>query len=78
MRDGSQASFAHESFTLGSTANNQSEVWIAFWLDNGEGDYAKFDNVLVTAVPEADTYAMLLAGLGLVGYTVSRRKRGLN
>ena len=32
----------------------------------------------VTAVPEADTYAMLLAGLGLVGYTVSRRKRTLN
>jgi len=29
-------------------------------------------------VPEADTYAMLLAGLGLVGYTVSRRKRTLS
>jgi hypothetical protein len=67
-----------ESFTLGNDANNQNEVWISFWLDNGESDYAKFDNVLVTAVPEADTYAMLLAGLGLVGYTVSRRKRGLN
>lgn len=32
----------------------------------------------VTAVPEADTYAMLLAGLGLVGYTVSRRKRTIS
>jgi hypothetical protein len=30
------------------------------------------------AVPEAHTYGMMLAGLGLVGYTVSRRKRTLN
>lgn len=28
----------------------------------------------VTAVPEADSYAMMLAGLGLVGYMVRRRK----
>lgn len=27
------------------------------------------------AVPEAETYAMLLAGLGLVGFMVSRRRR---
>jgi hypothetical protein len=67
----------NESFLLGNNANNQSEVWIAFWLDNGEGDFVKFDNVSVTAVPEADTYALMLAGLGLVGYTVSRRKRTL-
>jgi hypothetical protein len=31
-------------------------------------------NIAVTAVPEADTYAMLLAGLGLVGVVASRRK----
>jgi hypothetical protein len=31
-------------------------------------------NVLVSAVPEADTYAMLLAGLGLVGFVARRRK----
>jgi hypothetical protein len=29
----------------------------------------------VTPVPEADTWAMLMAGLGLVGYTVRRRAR---
>ncbi|MDO8969365.1 MAG: PEP-CTERM sorting domain-containing protein, partial [Saprospiraceae bacterium] len=33
--------------------------------------------LLPPAVPEPETYAMLLAGLGLVGYTVSRRKRTL-
>lgn len=36
------------------------------------------DNVSlnVTPVPEADTYAMLLAGLGLVGYAARRRLSG--
>jgi len=28
----------------------------------------------VAAVPEPETYAMLLAGLGLIGFTASRRK----
>ncbi|MRW86246.1 PEP-CTERM sorting domain-containing protein [Pseudoduganella sp. FT26W] len=31
-------------------------------------------NLLVSAVPEAETYAMLLAGLGLVGFVARRRK----
>ncbi|SDH36489.1 MULTISPECIES: FxDxF family PEP-CTERM protein [unclassified Duganella] len=31
-------------------------------------------NLLVSAVPEAETYAMLLAGLGLVGLVARRRK----
>jgi hypothetical protein len=34
------------------------------------------DNVVVTAVPEPETYAMLLAGLGLIGTIVRRRKVG--
>ena len=32
-------------------------------------------NFSVTAVPEPETYAMLLAGLGLVGFTARRRKQ---
>ncbi|MDP1934865.1 MAG: FxDxF family PEP-CTERM protein, partial [Nitrosomonas sp.] len=28
----------------------------------------------ISAVPEPETYAMLLAGLGLVGFTVRRKK----
>jgi hypothetical protein len=33
---------------------------------------ASVDNVTVTPVPEADTYAMMLAGLGLVGWMARR------
>lgn len=32
------------------------------------------DNINVTAVPEPETYAMLMAGLALVGYAARRRK----
>jgi hypothetical protein len=34
-----------------------------------------YDNISVTAVPEPETYAMLLGGLGLMGLMVRRRKR---
>jgi PEP-CTERM motif len=33
-----------------------------------------FDGLTVTAVPEPETYAMLLAGLGLLGFAARRRK----
>lgn len=37
----------------------------------GSGHYG----LQITAVPEADTYAMMLAGLGLVGWSARRRSR---
>lgn len=39
-------------------------------LGQGTGDY----QINVTSVPEPETYAMLLAGLGLVGWAVRRRQ----
>lgn len=33
-------------------------------------------SLITTPVPEAETYTMMLAGLGLIGFMVSRRKRG--
>ena len=43
------------------------------------GDYGPIfmaDNMIVTAaVPEPESYAMLLAGLGLVGFAVRRREQ---
>jgi hypothetical protein len=34
------------------------------------------DNVTVTAVPEPETYALFMAGLGLMGFIARRRKNG--
>lgn len=38
-------------------------------------DFAPNANITVSAVPEADTYAMLLAGLGIMGMVARRRSR---
>lgn len=73
LRASKSNSWTNQSYTLGNDANNQSEVWISFWMDNGEGDYAKFDNVVVTAVPLPA--ALWLFGSGLAGLAgVARRK----
>ncbi|WP_332856198.1 FxDxF family PEP-CTERM protein [Duganella sp. S19_KUP01_CR8] len=42
-------------------------------MSNSSGVYSS--GVTVTAVPEPETYAMLLGGLGLIGAMVSRRQR---
>lgn len=42
--------------------------------DNPTGLRAEFVSSVATAVPEPTTYAMLLAGLGLITYTARRRK----
>lgn len=42
--------------------------------DNPTGLRAEFVSSVVTAVPEPTTYAMLLAGLGLITYTARRRQ----
>lgn len=46
---------------------------LSFSNVGGDNVGALLDNVSVTAVPEPETYAMLLAGLGLLG-AVKRRK----
>jgi hypothetical protein len=59
-----QASNSWHSETFALPLNEPS-VWVAFWMDNGEGDYAKIDNVHVQGtevVPEPAS--MLLAALG--------------
>jgi choice-of-anchor C domain-containing protein len=51
------------STTLSFAGSEQNQYW-----------GAALDNISVTAVPEPETYAMLLAGLGLVGAIARRRK----
>lgn len=59
-------------YTLSYTASNASTLLTFSSVGNGNSG-AVLDNVSVTAVPEPETYAMLLAGLGLIGM-VRRRK----
>jgi hypothetical protein len=62
------SSFQHQSYAL---PDGQADLWVAFWLDNGEGDFGKVDNIVVAAVPEPAT-ALLLAG-GLAALALRRR-----
>jgi hypothetical protein len=52
------------------------------FFDNINGEKSMFglwrvEDAVVTPVPEAETYAMMLAGLGLVGFMGLRRKQAL-
>lgn len=51
-----------------SEENSQYSNMNTFW---------HLEGILVTAVPEANTYAMMLAGLGLVGFMANRRRKQL-
>ncbi len=62
-------SFLHATYAL---PDNQTDVWVAFWLDNGEGDFGKIDNVVVTAVPEPTTAALLTFGCALLALACRR------
>ena len=48
------------------------------FIGNGDGNFigALLDNVAVTSVPEPESYAMFMAGLGVMGFIARRRKNG--
>jgi hypothetical protein len=48
-------------------------VTSVLWSTTGQ---SVADNVTVTAVPEPETYALFMAGLGLMGFIARRRKNG--
>lgn len=55
--------------------NDFTNLSMVTWKENGSinRDFL-VDNIKVTAVPEPETYAMLMAGMALVGYAARRRK----
>lgn len=70
LLSGKSDSFHHATYELPTGA---ASLWVVFWLDNGEGDYGKLDNINVTAVPEPP--AILLAGLASALCATTRRAR---
>jgi len=72
----SWSSFASSGATFNSGLNTL-DFTVTNWAQNGgnpTGLRVEFTSSSVTAVPEPETYAMLLAGLGLVGFMARRRK----
>lgn len=59
---------------LGSTPNQANQIY-AFRIGAGDIDLVAQH---IAVVPEPETCAMLMAGLGLVGWVGARRRRGVN
>ncbi|WP_229259085.1 discoidin domain-containing protein [Duganella flavida] len=57
------------SFSFGAISGRYVEI-VAY----NEGSWTALQTASITAVPEPETYAMMLAGLGLVGAIARRRK----
>lgn len=64
----------HNSFAPSVTAANG--LWID-WYDTAYNVGIDNVNFTIAAVPEPETYAMMLAGLGLLGFMARRRKQSM-
>lgn len=61
-------------YTMSFTAQTSAVSLLSFASVGGDGySGAVLDNVSVTSVPEPETYALLLAGLGFIGFTTRRK-----
>ncbi len=56
------------------TPQTSGTMQLAFWTTSADNIGPILDNVLVTQVPEPATWAMLIAGFGLVGAAARRRR----
>lgn len=77
LRASASGTWKSASYNLPNSVENQSELWFALWMDNGNGDYGKIDNITVsgtTVVPIPAAVWLFVTGLfGLVGIARPRR-----
>jgi hypothetical protein len=60
--------------TTALTGLRIAEIVHRIWGETDDKDHGGYATANVVAVPEAETWAMLLAGLGLVGFMARRRR----
>ena len=69
------------TFALASSVAAGSSIYLRWVDDNGvptsPDQIIGLNNVSIAAVPEPETYAMMMAGLGLVGFMARRRKQNV-
>lgn len=79
----SKSSFLWTTVNTGLSAAGNSNGNVTLQIDLLSGGYAAFDNIIITAddvgagvpgVPEPASWAMLIAGFGLVGAVMRRRR----
>jgi hypothetical protein len=61
------------TFTLNFTPGSNGSYSFSYLNAGGDNFGALLDNVSVSAIPEPEIYAMLLAGLSLIGFMARRR-----
>ena len=72
--DGSGGRIDFETFSLGTDWINLVSARIVNTDPNSNQGLFSVDNINIIPVPEPETYAMLLAGLGLLGFMIRGRK----
>lgn len=73
LRGSPRSSWDAASFIL---PEDKDELWLAFWMDDGEGDYGRVDNITVTAYPVIpEPHSAVLLSLGLAGLARRLRRR---
>jgi hypothetical protein len=75
-KNGGTATFADIAFKLKAGLNTVKFDYVPLYAtQNFKDESWKIAGATVTAVPEPETYAMLLAGLGVMGTIARRRKQ---